>query len=156
MTEIVDVIEQNKLAGIASKLFIEYAAELEVDLCFQNFTQEVENPLLKYGAPSGALYVAFYNNGPAGCIALQPVGLAQTCEMKRLYVKAAFRNKGISKKLVEALLKRATELGYKKMVLDTLEKLLPAIELYKRYGFVKTNSYYNNPLSGVIYMSKDL
>ena len=156
MTELIDVLAHEEVAGVASMLFLEYATELGVDLCFQNFEDEVAQPLLKYGAPGGALFIAFYNKEHAACIALHPINLPGTCEMKRLYVKPAFRNKGISKTLVEALLTRATELGYQKMVLDTLEKLEPAIKLYKRFGFVETNSYYNNPLQGVVYMSKKL
>lgn len=156
MKEIIDASANKDIAGIASMLFLEYATELNVDLCFQNFSQELEDPLFKYGPPSGALFIAFYNNEPAGCIALQPISLAKTCEMKRLYVKPECRNMGIATTLVETLTNRAKELGYTRMVLDTLDKLVPAIALYKHHGFIETTSYYNNPLPGVVYMAKEL
>ena len=156
MKEIVDASARKDIAGIASMLFLEYAAELNVDLCFQNFSKEVEDPLYKYGAPAGALFLTFFNNEPAGCIALQPIKLEHACEMKRLYVRPGFRKEGLATLLIQNLLERAKELGYKKMVLDTLDKLVPAIKLYRRYGFVETTSYYQNPLPGVIYMEKDL
>lgn len=156
MKEIVDASANKDIAGIASMLFLEYAAELNVDLCFQNFELEVEDPLSKYGAPTGALFLAFFNNEVAGCIALQPINQQQTCEMKRLYVRPGFRKEGLATLLVDTLINRAKEMGYKKMVLDTLDKLVPAINLYKRHGFTETTSYYQNPLPGVIYMAKDL
>ena len=156
MKEIIDASANKDIAGIACMLFLEYTTELNVNLCFQNFSQELEDPLAKYGTPAGALFIAFYNNEPVGCIALQPISLTQTCEMKRLYVKPDFRNMGIATTLVEALSNRAKELGYTRMVLDTLDKLVPAIALYQRHGFIKTTSYYNNPLPGVVYMAKEL
>lgn len=156
MKEIVDASASKDIADIASMLFLEYAAELNVDLCFQNFSKEVEDPLSKYGDPKGALFLAYFNNEPAGCIALQPIKLEHACEMKRLYVRPNFRKEGLATLLVETLIDRAKELGYKKMVLDTLDKLVPAIKLYRHYGFDETTPYYQNPLQGVIYMEKDL
>lgn len=156
MKKIVDTSANKDIAGIASMLFLEYAAELNVDLCFQNFSKEVEDPLSKYGPPAGALFIAFFNNEVAGCIALQPINQEHACEMKRLYVRPVFRKEGLATSLVQTLIERAKELRYKKMVLDTLDKLVPAIKLYKIHGFVETASYYQNPLPGVIYMAKDL
>jgi ribosomal protein S18 acetylase RimI-like enzyme len=76
--------------------------------------------------------------------------------MKRLYVKPDFRQHKIGDALVQQLLKTATQLGYQKMKLDTLERLQAAINLYKKYGFVVTNAYYQNPLEEVVYMEKEL
>ena len=156
MKEVIDASANKDIAGIASMLFLEYAAELNVDLCFQNFSKEVEDPLSKYGAPAGALFLTFINNEPAGCIALQPIKMQDACEMKRLYVRPNFRKEGLASLLVQTLINRANEMGYKRMVLDTLDKLIPAIKLYRHFGFVETTPYYQNPLPGVIYMEKDL
>ena len=76
--------------------------------------------------------------------------------MKRLYVKPEFRAFGIGAKLVEQILVDATALSYNKMVLDTLERLQPAIKLYHQFGFINTSAYYANPLPGVVYMKKEL
>lgn len=137
-------------------LFGDYFTELNEDLCFQHFDEEVENPLLKYGSPKGSLLLALWNNEPAGCVALQPLGKIGVCEMKRLYVKPAYRKHGIGDVLVKKILAAATILGYEKMVLDTLSRLTAAIRLYERYGFVNTSAYYDNPLPNVVYMEKDL
>jgi putative acetyltransferase len=113
------------------------------------------DPLKKYGAPNGALFIAYYNNEVAGCIALQPLQDG-SCEMKRLYVKPDFRKHKIGAALVQQLLITAKTLGYKKMKLDTLERLQAAISLYKKYGFMVTTAYYQNPLQEVVYMEKEL
>lgn len=155
MIKIERVTARGAALTILQTLFNEYAQELDVDLCFQNFEQELANPLVKYGSPGGVLFLAFWKEEPAGCIALQPVNGA-TCEMKRLYVRPAFRRHGVAKALVQALLIEAKALCYKKMVLDTLDQLQPAIRLYGQCGFINTPAYYLNPLQGVVYMKKDL
>ena len=138
------------------QLFLEYAAELQEDLCFQSFEAEVKDPLKKYGPPAGTLLLAYWNDEPAGCIALQPLPTAGVCEMKRLYVKPAFRKYGIGRALVAYLLEAAAAIDYTRMRLDTLERLQPAIRLYQQYGFNIINAYYENPLPGVVYMEKKL
>lgn len=142
-------------AGIDTiqQLFREYASELNVDLCFQSFEVEVENPLQKYGPPKGSLLLAYWYSAPAGCIALQSLD-NEVCEMKRLYVRPEYREHGIGDALVKQIIKDAEQLGYKKMVLDTLERLKAAIGLYQKHGFVNTSAYYKNPLAGVVYMEK--
>lgn len=146
-------------------LFKEYFNELGENLSFQDVELELRDPLEKYGAPYGALFIAYFNNKPAGCIALQQINYitstlsclpGEVCEMKRLYIKPGFRQNKIGAELVKVLLKGATEKGYKVMVLDTLERLQPAIKLYQRYGFHNTSAYYINPLPGVVFMAKVL
>jgi len=136
------------------QLFLEYADELQENLCFQSFDAEVKDPMKKYGPSKGALFVAYWNEVPAGCIALQALKEEGVCEMKRLYVKPAFRKYGIGRALVEQLLEASHELQYTSMRLDTLERLQPAIKLYEQYGFKVINAYYENPLPGVVYMER--
>lgn len=137
-------------------LFKEYADELNENLCFQSFDEELANPLKKYGHPAGCLYLAFINEEPAGCIAYQSLKEPFTCEMKRLYVKPKFRKHGLGELLIKEIIHHAIEAGYRKMVLDTLQRLQPAISLYKRFGFVYSTAYYANPLDNVVYMEKNL
>jgi len=135
-------------------LFKAYGAELDADLCFQSFEEELQDPLKKYGPPSGSLILAYWNKEPIGCIALQPLKENGVCEMKRLFVRPAFRKHKIGDALVMELLKHAKRIGYTKMKLDTLERLQAAIHLYKQHGFVVTAAYYENPLDEVVYMEK--
>lgn len=156
MLQLIQIKEEGVLMNEIRTLFRAYEQELDENLCFQSFEDELKDPLKKYGPPLGVLYIATWNNEATGCIALMPLKEDAVCEMKRLYVKPEFRKHQIGKALVDQLLKDAERLGYEKMKLDTLQKLQPAIGLYKNYGFVETTAYYENPLEGVVYMEKSL
>lgn len=140
----------------ARELFVEYAKELDENLRFQSFDEELKDPLKKYGEPGGCLVLAYFDDQPAGCIALQPLKQEGVCEMKRLYVRPQFRKLGIGDQLVKLVLQAGKEKGYVKMVLDTLKKLQAAIKLYTKFGFKATSAYYQNPLEGVVYMEREL
>jgi GNAT superfamily N-acetyltransferase len=155
LTGIISIINANDpLLETVKELFLDYQQELGEDLCFQNFTNELEDPLKKYGPPKGVLLLAAYENEIAGCVALKPLEEPGCGEMKRLYVKPRFRKHHIGALLVERLIQEAKNTGYSVMKLDTLKRLVPAIKLYEKYGFVNTSSYYTNPLSDVVYMEK--
>lgn len=137
-------------------LFREYQMGLGEDLCFQGFEAEMQDPLKKYTQAGGVLLLAKLEGHPVGCVAFQRVPPAGTCEMKRLYVRASARRRGIGELLVTRVLEAAKERGLTTMVLDTLDRLEPAIRLYERFGFEHTTAYYENPLPGVVYMKKTL
>lgn len=154
MTRLEHITEANAELETVRQLFLDYQQELNADLCFQSFEAELKDPLKKYGPPTGSLVLAYYQDKPAGCIALQPLPEAGVCEMKRLYVVPSFRKFGIGRKLVQAILDDAKALGYHTMKLDTLDRLQPAIQLYKDFGFTDASAYYANPLEGVVYMQR--
>ena len=137
---------------ITRGLFKEYASGLNIDLCFQNFDQEVNGLPGNYAPPSGRLLVAIDGEQVAGCIALRSLG-GRDCEMKRLYVRPEFRGKGLGKKLVTTLVDAAREIGYRRMLLDTLPgKMDEAIALYRSLGFREIAPYYHNPVEGALFM----
>lgn len=137
-------------------LFREYEAWFGLNLCFQNFDEEVKNLPAKYAPPDGRLFLAFADEKLAGCIALRKLE-AQICEMKRLFVREDFRRLGIGKSLIEKLISEAKKIGYEKMRLDTYPpKMSKAVELYNSYGFYKIKSYYHNPYGKTLFMEKSL
>jgi putative acetyltransferase len=137
------------------QLFREYANFLQVDLCFQGFESELAKLPAKYAEPEGSIYLAKVNEMPAGCIALWKLEDG-VCEMKRLYVKPEFQGLGLGKQLANILLEEAKSKGYKKMKLDTLQRLTAANDLYVKLDFTKTIPYNINPEEDVVYYEKEL
>ncbi len=139
----------------ARNLFREYQQFLNVDLCFQGFEEELASLPGKYAAPYGEILLAEFDGKMAGCVAVRAIK-GDICEMKRLYVKDEFRGLSIGKKLAEEIIKKAKQLNYKKMQLDTLERLQAAMGIYQQLGFKKISPYYANPLDEVVYWELDL
>jgi ribosomal protein S18 acetylase RimI-like enzyme len=140
-------------------IFREYAQGLGVDLCFQNFEQELAELPGDYAAPRGALFLAKVGGEVAGCCALRPldsVDYPNAAEMKRLYVRKPFRNFGIGRQLAQATLDAALEGGYSCVLLDTLDDMEAARELYEELGFEEIPPYYHNPIAGAHYLKVDL
>ena len=135
----------------ARNLFLEYAASLEISLCFQNFEQELASLPGKYAPPTGQLLLTYEADQPIGCVALRQLE-PQVCEMKRLYVRPAWRRHRLGRTLAERIIATARELGYASMRLDTLASLKPAISLYYSLNFQQIQPYYENPSDDVIFM----
>jgi ribosomal protein S18 acetylase RimI-like enzyme len=143
----------------ARQILREYARSLAVDLCFQDFDAELAALPGEYAAPGGQLLLAFVGDALAGCGALRPLpdaDQANACEMKRLYVRPAFRRFGLGRILAERLLEEARRAGYSAMLLDTLDEMEAARELYASLGFEEVAPYYFNPIPGAHYLKADL
>ncbi len=147
------------LLDATRELFREYAQALDVDLCFQGFEAELAALPGDYAAPQGALLLAFVDGQLAGCGAFRPladVDYANACEMKRLYVRRAFRRFGLGRLLAQALIDTAVQAGYSAMLLDTLDEMEAARGLYTALGFDEVPPYYYNPIPGAHYLKVDL
>lgn len=140
-------------------LFEEYAGTLSVDLRFQDFEQELAMLPGDYAAPRGALLLAWVDEAVAGCCALRPMDNADypnAAEMKRLFVRKAFRGLGLGRQLAEAILDEARRAGYSCVLLDTLDDMEAARALYEDLGFSEIPPYYHNPHAGAHYLKVDL
>ncbi len=132
-------------------LLREYADWVAVDLSFQGFAEEVAGLPGEYVAPHGLLLMCVVGAAPAGCVAVRP-WQADTCEMKRLYVREAFQGRGCGRFLAERAIEWARGAGYRRMLLDTLPSMAAAQRLYERLGFRDVAPYRVNPVEGARYM----
>lgn len=141
------------------QLFEEYALQLGIDLCFQNFDAELAGLPGAYAEPEGALLLALANGRLAGCCALRPldsVDYPNACEMKRLYVRQGHRRLGLGRQLAEAVMDAARIAGYNHILLDTLTDMEAARALYQDLGFKEIPPYYHNPIPGAHYLKAEL
>ncbi|MEY2802921.1 MAG: hypothetical protein RL657_257 [Pseudomonadota bacterium] len=143
----------------SAAIFREYGDSLGIDLSFQNFEEELASLPGLYAAPRGTVLLAWVDGELAGCCALRPIDdidVPNAAEMKRLYVRPAFRRFGLGRLLAEAVLDAARRMGYSSVLLDTLDDMEAARALYEELGFVEIPPYYHNPLPGSHYLRVDL
>ncbi|HUP28970.1 MAG TPA: GNAT family N-acetyltransferase [Usitatibacter sp.] len=136
-------------------LFVEYQQALGVSLCFQDFDAELAGLPGDYAAPRGRLYLARDGDRAAGCVALRPQG-ARDGELKRLYVRPAYRGTGLGRTLTLRAIDTARAIGYQRLVLDTLPMMGAAQRLYADLGFMDIGPYTHNPVPGARFLALDL
>ncbi len=154
MIQIVQAASQEQIGNVR-ELFIEYAHSLNVSLCFENLDKEVAELPGVYAPPYGCLSLAADGIRVAGCVALKKVD-DRVCEMKRLYVRAEFRGRGIGKTLAMHIGNEAREIGYERLRLDTLPSMKEAISLYRSLGFEEIPAYRELPVPGALFMQVKL
>ena len=136
-------------------MFEEYAVWLGIDLSYQGFVAELTGLPGVYAPPHGRLLLALTGSETAGCVALRPLAEG-VCEMKRLFVRSAFRGQGVGRLLAKRIVKEARGIGYGTMKLDTLPQMQAAIRLYEALGFTRCAAYYQTPLADTVFMELHL
>lgn len=139
----------------AKQLFLEYAESLGFDICFQHFGQELVDIRVQYGAPDGCLLLAAENGVDVGCAGVRRWKGA-AAELKRMYLRPSARGAGGGRRLLQAALEQARQLGYRSIRLDTLPNMQAAVSLYRAFGFQDIPAYRENPFEGTIYLEKIL
>ena len=150
MLRIIPAHAEDYLAHIR-ELFIEYAEAIGIDLSFQDFAEELSALPGEYAPPAGEVLLALVDGRPTGCVGLRPFGEG-VCEMKRLYVRPAFRGRGVGRELARAIIDQARQGGYERMRLDTIPSMKPAVGLYESLGFKTIGAYRYNPIEGARFM----
>lgn len=144
-----------ELVATARELFAEYAEAIGTDLEYQGFTAELAALPAPYAPPNGALLIAHAGANVAGCVGLRPLD-RRMGEMKRLYVRPAYRSWGLGKRLVEAVIRAARQAGHCELRLDTLPSMASAQTLYHRLGFAEIPPYNDKHLPGTRFYALDL
>lgn len=136
----------------ARDLFIAYADSLDIDLHFQGFEDELKEINIQYNKPSGGLILITdqQSGEEIGCVGIRRFE-DKVAELKRMFVKESHRKKGLGKELMQRAIRLSRDLGYKKILLDTLDSMEPAIAIYKKAGFRETHAYRYNPYDKVRY-----
>ena len=138
-----------------TQMLVSHDPSFQIYLDIQHYEDELRNLEAKYGRPEGRLYLALWDGEAAGCIALRKLD-GQRCEMKRLYVRPAFRGHKIGDALVDRVLQDAKAIGYRHMLLDTLPFLESAVHMYQKRGFYEIPRYNDSPVETTIFMQYDL
>ena len=137
----------------AAGLFREYAAWLNIDLCFQNFEAELLTLDKMYALPHGGIILCKENEAFIGCVGIRKID-DDIAEMKRMWIQTDQHGRGLGSALLEKAIDLAKDCGYKKIRLDTLNSMMPAISLYRKNGFLEIPSYYHNPDERALYFEK--
>lgn len=148
-------VDSAATVAVARALFREYAQAIGTDLAYQGFDAELSALPLPYVPPHGALFVAYVDDAVAGCVALRPLAEG-VGEMKRLYVRDAYRSLGLGRRLVEAVVAAARTAGHRELRLDTLADMTAAQSLYRRLGFVERAPYGKAHLPGTRFFVRAL
>jgi ribosomal protein S18 acetylase RimI-like enzyme len=137
------------------RLLEQFASTIEVDLEFQDFTRELAELPGPYAPPDGRILTWEEDGVVGGCIALCSLGDG-VCELRRLWVSPRFRGRGIGRELTEEMLREARKIGYSKARLHTLPTMLSARAVYQRLGFYEIPPYVNVPVSGALFLEREL
>lgn len=151
----IEIVDGSGMIEAVRGVFREYERAIGVSLCFQGFERELAELPGAYAPPRGALLVALDGGEVAGCVAFRPVDEA-TCEMKRLFVRPAWRGTGLGRRLALEIMDAARRAGYGRMRLDTLPTMTAAAGMYESLGFVEMEPYYESPIAGTRFMGVEL
>ncbi|MGQ0511692.1 MAG: GNAT family N-acetyltransferase [Betaproteobacteria bacterium] len=136
-------------------LFREYSELVSAALCFQGFDRELAGLPGAYVPPDGALLLARGPGGDAGCVAMKRLD-RHSAEMKRLFVRNAYRGTGLGRRLANLVIDSARDAGCGRLVLDTMPHLTEAIALYRSMGFRDCAPYLAEPTPGALCLELSL
>jgi GNAT superfamily N-acetyltransferase len=146
--------------SIVRRLMREYGQHLAnnpsgaANICLTGY----ENELARLPEGYSVILLAEVDGVPAGCVALREITRPErACEMKRLWVAAAFRGLRLGRLLIEQSLAWAQNEGYEAMYLDTVPAAMPeANRLYASFDFTPVERYNDNNVAGVEFFAKSL
>lgn len=139
----------------SKEIILEYVKTLDIDLAYMDLPTEFSTMELKYSSPQGVFILAFDGDIVAGCVGIRKID-QQIAELKRLYVRKAYRGLNIGSDLLQKALDVAQQLSYQKIRLEVIPSLQKAKKLYYSFGFNEIPPYFNNQVEGTTYMEKSI
>jgi ribosomal protein S18 acetylase RimI-like enzyme len=140
------ILDVNPPLAVIRELFIEYSETPGVDLCLKTFNEEMRT----LPEPYHWFVAGMEGDTAAGCAALRRLD-GEFAELKRLYVRPAFRGSGLARRMMLAAIAEARESGFQGLRLDTLPTMAPAIRLYQSLGFREIGHYGKQREPGLLY-----
>ena len=105
--------------------------------------------------PRSGMWVARQGSALAGCVVLKAgVPERDTGECKRLYVRDAYRRRGLADALMEAAEEFARTEGLRWVYLDTHESFAASVALYRRRGYEACARYNLNPQATMFFRKR--
>ena len=129
----------------------EYVRWLDMDLSYRGFEDEMRSFGQMYSLPSGMFFIVEVDGEVAGCGGLLRHS-DEVAEVKRLYVRPAYRGLSLGEQIMARVVGKAKSLGFAKLVLDSVPQTAFAQKLYERMGFTETEPYYANPVAGTRFL----
>jgi putative acetyltransferase len=137
------------------ELWTEYWQSLGFSDDFQNFATELHSLPGQYAPPGGRLLLVEMDGAAAGTVGFRQLR-PDACEAKRLYVRPAWRGRGIARALMNRLTEEAREIGYRYLYADTLPAMMEALDFYRRMGFAEVGPYSDPPTPGAVWLRLDI
>ena len=155
-TQLIELIYDSGLVPEVRELLNEYGHYMYEELGLiagkESFFKELENfPGPGYFMPYGTFIVARVGDMVAGCVGIRKFD-EESCEMKRMYVRAAYRGKGIGQLLCSYVINWCRKSMYRRILLDSNVAMKEAVSLYYKNGFTEIEPYCINENEHPIFM----
>ena len=122
-----------------------YRQEYRWGPAFCDYAAHIAESFVRSGREE--FFAAVMDGQPVGCIMLCGTAEPAVGQLRLFLVEKAYRGAGVGTALMEALMEKARECGYEKLILWTAAPLVDAIRLYRKYGFQKTEEQPNTQWS---------
>jgi N-acetylglutamate synthase-like GNAT family acetyltransferase len=120
----------NKIVDLVKRTLLEF------DLIYNSSTSEndlvdIEDTYINKGGTFEV--IENIDSSIVGTAGLVKINQA-TCKLRKMYVDNKYRGKGLGEQLLKVILLKATTLGFKEIILETVHSMTSAIHLYEKFG----------------------
>ncbi len=161
--KIIESIQFNEINGEdpfllseTKKLLAEYGNYMFTELGLvagkENFFKELEYfPGSSYLPPLGLFVIVKAGDAWIGCVGIRNFN-GDSCEMKRMYIRPAFRGRRIGLAMCQFVIKWSCKSGYRRILLDSNVEMKEAVALYRHCGFKEIEPYCINENNNPVFM----
>jgi ribosomal protein S18 acetylase RimI-like enzyme len=137
-------------------LLREYAEQDLAQPKLSTIWKDLEDLPARYASPVGGVVLLHEDHTLVGCMAFTATKFENTCELKRLFVRKAFRGQGYGRILLTEIMHMARQAGYRRGALSTWPDNPKALELYRSLGFIPTAPFKEDRGQELVFLGMDL